>query len=59
MWKYPFKALEDYRSRRWEDAVVSTMLCCSTARAVAGVAFVIFVTIVLEALPHLVDIFVS
>jgi hypothetical protein len=35
------------------------MLCCSTARAVAGVAFVIFVTIVLEALPHLVDIFVS
>ena len=43
----------------FEDAVVSGMLCCSTARAVAGVAFVVLVAIVLEAPSHLVDIFVS
>ena len=36
-----------------EDAVVGGMLCCSTARAMAGVA------IVLETPPHLIYIFVS
>jgi hypothetical protein len=43
----------------FKGAVVSGMLCCSPARAVAGVAFMVLVAIVLEALPHLVDVLVS
>jgi hypothetical protein len=41
----------------FKDAVISGVLCCSTAGAVAKVAFVILV--ILEACPHLVDVFVT
>jgi hypothetical protein len=40
----------------FKDAVVSSMLCCW---AVARVAFVVLLALVLEALPHLVDVLVS
>ena len=45
-------------ARYSKDVIVSG---CSPARAgaVAGVAFVVLVALVLEALPHLVDVLVS
>jgi hypothetical protein len=43
----------------FEDTVISGMLCCPPARAVAGVSFVVLVAIILEALSHLINILVS
>ena len=43
----------------FKDTIVSRVLCCSAAGTVAGVAFIILVAVVLKALPHLVDVFVT